>query len=410
MHTPLHAVALLPSLLCLSVAAAATPAVESVELRDGRLMVNGRLFLPIGIYHAAHWHKALPEAAAKGFNLVQTYGRTPEAARQDIDEAFAHGLYAGVALNGLCEQPELVEAIVQRCQDAPGLLCWGLEDEPNIRLPEPQDTSYAERPFRLPPATLRPVYDLIRRLDPKHPVWLNLAHGWLRDHRAYASVADIHSDDIYPVPEVALPAVAAYADVVRQATPGKVPWLVLQMAPVRPQFGDRDRHPTMAEVRCMTYMALAHGMTGLWYCSFNERPGRDWRASESDPAYWAQWADLTAELSALRPWLLAPQVPGDIGVEVVDGPAGKGPWDYPALHLSLRRTDSGLFLIAANGLDQPLRARLTLPVDAGVRQAAVRSENRLVELAGAVLDDRFERYAVHLYELPRAVGTTTGGN
>jgi len=275
-----------------------------------------------------------------------------------------------------------------------------LEDEPNIRLPEPKDKPYAERPFRLPPDKLRPIYELIERLDPTHPVWLNLAHGFQSDHEAYNGVADIKSDDIYPVPEVPLPAVAAYADAVRKGGPGKAPWLVLQMAPVRPQLGAQDRHPTMVEVRCMTYMALAHGLTGVAYYSFNERPGYDWRVSESAPAYWSQWSDLTAELSTLSSWLLAPVAPGEVNAEILEGPAGEGPWGYPALHLSLRGAVGGHFLIAVNGLAEPVRARLTLPLDPGVTQAAVRFENRLVPVVGGVLEDAFAPYAVHLYDMP----------
>jgi len=374
--------------------------VRSVAIRDGRLLVNDRPFLPIGIYHAAHWHKGLREAGEKGFNVVQTYGGgKPEEFRKDIDDAYANGLYAAAAFNGLCDNPEVVEKIVRACRDAPGLLVWLLEDEPNIRMPEPKEKPYAERPFRLPPAKLKPIHDLVRRLDPAHPVWINLAHGFLADHQAYNPVADIMSDDIYPVPETALAAVAAYARSTVQGCAGKPAWLVLQMAPVRPQMGAKDRHPTMAEVRCMTYMALAHGVTGLAYYSFNERPGYDWRVTESDPAYWAQWADLTAELSALAPYLLAPEAEGQVKVEVLEGAGGPGEWGFPALHLSLRRSTTGYFLIAVNGTAAPLRARLTLPAAPGAAQAAVRLENRVVDLRGPVVEDSFAPYAVHLYEI-----------
>ncbi len=393
----------LPALAAVPPAPAAPlPAVRTVEIRDGRMLVNGELFLPIAIYHAAHWHKGLREAGEKGFNLVQTYGNTPAEFRKDIEDAFANGLYAAVALNGLCEKPEAVEAIVRACRDAPGLLVWLLEDEPNSRLPEPKEKPVTERPYRVPPEKLKATCDLIRRLDPNHPVWINLCYGWQKDHEAYQPVADIMSDDIYPVPEAALPAVASYADATFRGCRGKPAWLVLQMAPVRPQIGAKDRAPTMAEVRCMTYLALAHGVSGLGYYSFNERPSYDWRIPETAPAFWAQWADLTAELRTLAPLLLAPAEAGEVKAEVLEGPAGVGPWGFPALHLSLRRTAGGLFLIAVNGLAEPVKARLTLPADPRSAQAAVRLEHRLVLLNGRVLEDTFVPYAVHLYEIPSA--------
>ena len=150
----------------------------------------------------------------------------------------------------------------------------------------------------------------------------------------------------------------------------------------------------------MTYMALAHGITGLGYYSFNERPHGTWRASESNPAYWAQWADLNGELETLSQSLLAPSVEGTVGVEMLEGPGGAGPWGFPALHLSLRRTAEGYFLIAVNGLSQPVRARITLPADPSASQAAVRFENRVLDVNERVIEDAFAPYAVHLYDLP----------
>ena len=140
--------------------------------------------------------------------------------------------------------------------------------------------------------------------------------------------------------------------------------------------------------------------TGVGYYCFNERPGYDWRINETAPAFWAQWADLTAELKALEPFLLAPVAPGEVKAEILEGTPGKGPWDYPALHLSLRKLGTSYFLIAVNGFNEPIRARLTLPVDPQCPNAAVRFENRLQPVQGSVLEDSFAPYGVHLYELP----------
>jgi hypothetical protein len=382
--------------------ACALPSVEKAEVQGNLLLVNGKPFLPVMIYHVGHWHKALPEAGVKGFNVMQAYGNSPAEFRQDVDNAFTNGMYGAVALNGLCEKPEIVEQILLACRNAPGLLCWLLEDEPNIRLGEPKDKPVQDRPFRLPPEKFKTIYDLVKRLDPNHPVWLNLAYGWEKDHAAYNSVTDIQSDDIYPVPEARLPAVAAYAEAIRAGAQGKPSWIVLQMAPVRPQMKDKDRAPTMAEVRCMTYMAFAHGMTGVGYYSFNERPGYNWRISETAPAFWAQWSDLTAELHTLAPYLLAPAA-GEVKAKVLEGPQGPGPWKFAALHVSLRQRPTGLFLIAVNGLAEPVRARLTLPLDPKCKEAAVRFETRLQPVQGAAIEDRFEPYGVHLYELPQSL-------
>ena len=75
---------------------------------------------------------------------------------------------------------------------------------------------------------------------------------------------------------------------------------------------------------------------------------------------------------------------------------------YKALHLSLRQTSGGYFLIAVNGRDEPVRARFTLPAgDPGLApRAAVRFENRLVDVEAGAFEDSFAGYAVHLYEIP----------
>lgn len=373
----------------LSVSAAQPPPVKSVEIRNEGLFVNGEPFFPVGIGWVAHWHFSLPEAGEKGFNLATTHGLSgdPLTFRADIDDAYANGMYAAASVgNGVWEDLKQLERIVLACRDAPGLLVWELEDEPN----HPKD------PYRVPPEKLKPAYELIRRLDPVHPVWLNLACGRLKDHQDYRDIADIHSDDTYPVPVASVTTVAQYSDSVVDGS-GKLGWMWVQMAPLR--GGETDRAPTMAEVRCMTYMAVAHGISGVLYFSFHYGgEGWEWWVTDS-PAAWTQWSDLTAELHRLTPYLVAPQAPGQVTAESTDG-AGDA---ATALHLSLRRTKGGYFLIAVNGSTSTVKARITVPVTGVTPQAAVRSENRLINVEDGSLEDTFAPHEVHLYELPFSV-------
>jgi hypothetical protein len=407
----------------LSAGAKPPPPVERVEIRAEGLYVNGEPFFPVGITWAAHWHLSLPEAGEKGFNMVNTHGHKadPKSFRADVDDAYANGMYSAVFLsNGISGNLEQVEDIVLACRDAPGLLVWALEDEPNIRNPGPEDEgkAHVDLPYETPPEDQLPAYELIKRLDPHHPVWINLAYGYERDHRDYRHVADIHSDDTYPVAKFPLTYVAQFSDsVVKGAgagADGKLGWMYVQMAPLR--GGPADRPPTMTEVRCMTYMAVAHGISGISYFSFHyggQYEGEDWTwwVNESSPGYWAQWADLTAELRTLAPCLVTLEAPEPLEVKIIKGNAGvtsvktdmhAEEHRYEALHLSLRQTSSGYFLIAVNGVDEPIKARFELPVpeDGLAERAAVRFENRLVDVAEGVFEDSFGPYAVHLYEIP----------
>jgi hypothetical protein len=378
----------------LSAHANSLPPVKRVEMRAEGLYVNGKPFFPIGIGWAGHWHYSMPEASAMGFNMVVTHGlRTnPASFRMDIEDAWANGMYSACSIgNDVWKDVELLEKIILDCRDHPGLLVWELVDEPN----------HPNNPYRYPPEQLKPTYDLVKRLDPGRPVWLNLAVGRLKDHQDYAHVADIHSDNTYPVPVASVTSVAKYSDSVIKGS-GKLGWMWIQMCPLRDP--PNNRHPTITEVRCMTYMAAAHAISGVLYFSFHYMGEKDdhwtWWVTD-DPAECAQWADLTAELKLLTPYLVTPQVPGELKAESMEGS------ETPAteLHLSLRQTESGYFLIAVNGATSPIKARFTLPVpESGFApQAAVRSENRLVTVTDGVFEDAFAPLEVHLYELPYSI-------
>lgn len=405
------------ALSAMSTPAAAPPAVKHVEARQEGLYVNGKPFFPVGIGWVGHSHFSLPDAGEKGFNLAVAHARDPQEFRMDIDDAYANGMYAVAHLgNGLWRDIKQVERIVLASRDAPGLLVWDLEDEPNIRQPGPQDKGkdHLELPYRMPPKQFQTVYDLIKRLDPAHPILMNLAYGYLKDHQDYRDVADIQSDNVYPVPAAPLTHVANYSDSVIRGQAGKPGWMWIQMAPMHcgagytHEGGIPDRAPTMTEVRCMTYLAAAHGISGVMYFAFHFNEGGDWWVNQSEPAYWAQWADLTGELRLLTPYLVSPQVPG-VAAEILEGNKEPAEFGYRALHLSLRKTESGYFLIAVNGFNSPVKARLKLPVPAegfATDGAAVRFEHRLVPIKEGVVEDFFAPYAVHLYEIPFHVKVT----
>ena len=379
----------------LSTQAATLPPVKRVETRAEGLYVNGKPFFPVGIGWAGHWHQSLPEASAMGFNLVATHGlRTNVASfRMDIDDAWANGMYAACSVtNGVWQDLERLEQIVLDCRDHPGLLVWELEDEPN----------HPNNPYKFPPEKFEPVYELIKRLDPVHPVYINLAVGRLKDHQDYAHVADIHSDNYYPIPVAPVTGVARYADSTINGS-GKLGWQWIQMCPL--QEKPHNRAPTIIEARCMTYLAVSRGISGINYFAFHYM-GKDWTWWVTDnPATCTQWADLTAELKRLTPYLVSPKAPGEIKTEITEGP-GDG------LYTSLRQTETGYFLIAVNAATTAMKARFTIPVPERkfAPQAAVRSENRLINVTDGVFEDSFEPLAVHLYELPFSIESAPDRN
>ena len=385
------------------------PPIQSVDIQGQRLLVNGEPFFSVTVPLCYTPKSRSRDAifADMPTNTVTTHTSDVKVARLfrvDVDRAFSQGRYALCAFaHDQWKRPHEIEQIVKACRDAPGLLAYKLTDEPNIRdNPGPrlldQDLPRDKYPYITQPALLEPIYQLIKRLDPVHPVWLNLAYGLVKDHEDYAHVSDIQSDDVFPVPTYTMVHVAQASDAVTQGFSGPG-WMYLQISGAYNPVESSDvRCPTIEEVRCMTYMAIAHGMTGIVYMPFH---AGEWWEEQGILSYVAQLEDLIAELRLLSPALIAPEVPKLIA-EIIEGHAGNHHFGYTALHTSLRRTANGYFLIAVNAAEWPIKARfqVSVPIPGLVRQAAVRSERRMVDVQDGVFEDTFDPVTVHLYEIP----------
>jgi len=171
--------------------------------------------------------------------------------------------------------------------------------------------------------------ELLRQLDPKHPVWMNHApRNRLADLAAFGRAADIAGCDIYPVPEYrgghsdladrSLSCVGAYTDIMQASIPGKPVWMVLQgfgWADIQPDSSEEEkkinRRPTFAESRFMAFDAIVHGARGILY----------WGTAyiEKDSALWNDLLKLIRELAELQPVLSAPDSALKVDVEVGPG-------------------------------------------------------------------------------------------
>jgi len=100
---------------------------------------------------------------------------------------------------------------------------------------------------------------LYHELDPTRLTWLNVINAV----SANKDAADILSTDPYPIPNGRVTAVAAHADRLVANTKGRPQvgrWLWIQ------NFGGEGgwtRPPTPAEVKCMSMLAINHGVKGL---------------------------------------------------------------------------------------------------------------------------------------------------
>ena len=119
-----------------------------------------------------------------------------------------------------------LHTIVDALKDHPALFCWESLDEISQ--------------YKIPVEGLLEGISLLKRLDPKHDIWLNhppsvIDPRWLQ---YYGCAADIVSLDIYPIPKVfgygnlpnkEINSVGQYTDLLHKSlTSGQSAWMVLQ--------------------------------------------------------------------------------------------------------------------------------------------------------------------------------------
>ena len=253
--------------------------------------------------------------------------------------------------------------------------------------------------------------EVVRRLDPKHPIWQNHApRNGLDSLRQYNKMVDAAGCDIYPVPfnhgvghsdlkDTNLSAVAAYTDRMSRAAPGKAVWMVLQGFGWRDiRESDRDsldptrgRRPRYRETRFMAYDAIAHGANAILYWGTH--------AVEKDDALWEDLMKVARELRALEPAIVAPRPnaePLTRADETYGSIDGTGPT------LMLRKTGADWVLLAVNDHAQGISFSVThLPpeLEGKTLHRLYSQESHVVEKA--TLHDGIRGFGVHVYATSR---------
>lgn len=274
--------------------AAAAPAVEVSIEPDRMLAIDGRRTFIRGIYKNPDDDAVLKEVAEAGFNLTRC-GRDKQA----LDRLQAHGLYgwcdtgsaAFVPADGSANEERLA-AMVREVSGHPAFLTWEIPDEImwNTWLDiDKKPVTNREKLDALRAETAREAdelargHEILRRLDPKHPVWMNHAAGGSLDVLAnYARGADIIACDLYPlmpyptgaldISRSVLGSIGLTATRMQATAPAKPVWMVLQgMAwgdfenPVFTLQPRPSQYPSFEESRFMAYDSIVSGARGVLY-------------------------------------------------------------------------------------------------------------------------------------------------
>jgi len=348
----------------------------------GRLILNGKQFFPLGLFvvHCANgqYEKQLQEIADSPFNTVMNYAinecgskaSLPQI-RAYLDKLESHDLKLIFSLKDYFgddrEDLEAIKTRVEAFKDHPAIISWYLNDElPPKHIPE-----------------LQKRYELIKRLDPRRPIWsVHWNSNWLL---AEAHTTDVVGADPYPIGNHAITLVSLMAD--RANLSGKPLWLVPQIFNWKDYPWDRrsktGRPPTYEEMRAMTYLATNHGAKGLIYYSyFNIRDDEDFETR------WPQIQQIASEVNQLKPVFLSIDKIENVHVDC----------DNDAIDFKLMKKDDQYYLFAVNTLasvlndvsfEQPIK---TSKIDVLFEKDRFLSPDK----SGGFTDD-FAPHEVHIY-------------
>ena len=313
--------------------------------KEGIMLVNGKRF-----FHIGHWWTTergsldyemefLREA---GFNTLLLQG--PDAV---LDIAARHDMKVIRHLPGRIESDAQRRQFIEQLKknsSHPALLAYFGSDEPYWR-------GVALEP-------MQEVYDLVRKTDPYHPVWVNEApRGDLKGLQEYAEVADIYGIDIYPVPEgnphsgledKGLTAVGKYTDLSHDAVKHRKPvWMILQgfawAQCGHPEIPPEDAvYPTYEQSRFMAYNAIVHGATGIQYHYLG------YTKLVSD-RFWRDLRQVTLELEYLSPVLTG---------DTVNPPTMR--CDNPAVQFIQKKYNDTDYYIVINESPAPVTATFSV--------------------------------------------------
>ena len=248
-------------------------------------------FFPIGIYAVPSTNdfRTIKDA---GFNLVA--GRADRAYLDAADGAGLGVLASPHTSAGPDFNAAGARQAVKDWDRHPALWAWYLVDEPDLNAVPPRQVIEAQR--------------CLKTAGARKPTALVLFQGY--EARHFANLADITMIDRYPIPWLPLANFGQHVTLARLAVARDKPLIAVIQAfdwSYVPELlpGEQNlRPPTGAELRCMTYEALARGANGLFYYAFDD--GR-WKMREH-PETWAALQSVVREVNDRLPLFQATPV------------------------------------------------------------------------------------------------------
>ena len=292
-----------------------------------RLVVDGKPFFPLGMYWGEITAERLDVYTNAPFNCLMPYS-WPKI--EHLDLCAARGLKTFVNVKKFRNGG--VEKRIKPFMNHPALLAWYVNDE----APLADLDSYVA------------LYRTLREADSQHPTWAVMDR--LDDLRDFLPTCDIMGLDPYPIAQKPIGLVTEHTRGGNTALFGTKPiWIVPQAFDwswYRPHQSEKERPPTLDEIRSMTWQAVAAGANGLVFYSFHGL----FKFADKDmfATLWGSVVEVAREVKRFEDVLLSVEPsPKPVGVPSV-------------LAVRTWRHGGDVYLLAANTTRDPLVAEIGL--------------------------------------------------
>jgi Glycosyl hydrolases family 2, TIM barrel domain len=368
--------------------------VKKVTVDNNSILINGKPFVPImfshdfDISHATAFHEKL---TALGDNVHCLYSNSKfgKNTNDEIIEANIQKMkkllkvcwdsnsYGRVVLsmpiwgfNNKSKKFNLknIKKVVEALKDHPALFMWTLIDEPEIR--------------KIPVEEVKRAYDLVKSIDPNHPIQTNLCNPDLFNY--YSGTSDIASYDRYPYPYINLSEIYNLNKIILESVNNKKPLLCY----LQTYNNTGNSLPTPEWLRAEIYLCITQGMNIFSYYSFVERNPL-WKSMANSQELQSNIRKYNIELYFLTDMLNAPQV------NIPEISALKD----NSIHYVYKQVKGEKYFVAVNITDKVKKCEFSLPGSVQKNKIeALFERGKTVKLNNGILKETFLPYEVHIYK------------
>ena len=320
---------------------------------NGFYRVGGERFFPQMIFEVEEDEMA--DVAAAGFDVIHNYkwekNRSLNSVRTYLDNCSALGLRAFIGFDrGATTGEGLIQGNIAwaarrvgALADHPGLFCWYLFDEPD------KSGQYVS------PSFLKEVADLVRALDPYHPVTLTTTRDGMDAYRgcwdtywaqAYGTWAEGYGNPKAVNDRIDALAADLPLTVILNCTDREQTQLIQQgVEPAPSKFSRGYDH-----LRACAFLPFAKECNGDCWWWFGRDSESFYSASQCPPA----WSNMTAIAQELRAMRRYAHASGTVSTGTATSGSNKVAWWYKTL-------DDGAAFVAVNTSSNAVTVNLALP-------------------------------------------------